>query len=406
MRILLVSDNFYPETNAPARRGLGHCKRWVELGCSVSVLTCAPNFPKGKCFEGYRNNIIKTELVEGISIIRLWSIIAPNKGFLLRALDHFSFAISGIVWSICTRKRFDLVICTSPQFFTPMVGLFWKLIKKTSFTLEVRDLWPDSIAAVNSVRIYGMMPILKALESFYYKNCDQIVVVSEGFIKHIEKVASGAKRPKVVMNGADRFLYEFVARHSLEQRYVGSDETLVIGYLGNIGHAQKLELVPRTIKILEHANVNVKFILVGDGDCYAKIQKELACFDESRVVMYPSCGQDEVCDFLMSFDLALVPLSDHPLFHTVVPSKIFEALVFGLPILLCGAGSSAHFIEESGAGLVLPPNDEGALAQAISDLASDRDRLKFFAQNARNAGLKCSRDARAEQFLKMVKKLG
>ncbi|HIP45064.1 MAG TPA: glycosyltransferase WbuB, partial [Sulfurospirillum arcachonense] len=92
MKILFITDNFPPETNAPATRTHEHCKEWVKKGVEVTIITCAPNFPQGKVYEGYKNKFYQTEVIEGIKVIRVWSYITANEGFAKRVLDYVSFS--------------------------------------------------------------------------------------------------------------------------------------------------------------------------------------------------------------------------------------------------------------------------------------------------------------------------
>ena len=93
MRILFLTDNFPPEVNAPASRTYEHCKEWVKAGADVTVITCAPNFPQGKVYEGYKNKLYQKEIIDGIKVIRVWTYIVPNKGFLKRTIDYISYSV-------------------------------------------------------------------------------------------------------------------------------------------------------------------------------------------------------------------------------------------------------------------------------------------------------------------------
>ena len=138
MKILFITDNFPPEFNAPARRTFEHCKHWVETGEEVTVITCFPNYPRGKVFEGYKNRLYNVEFIEGIKVIRLWSFIAANEGFFKRIFEHISFAKMAILASFFIRRP-DIIIATSPQFFTAIAGRFISFLKRCPWIMEVRD---------------------------------------------------------------------------------------------------------------------------------------------------------------------------------------------------------------------------------------------------------------------------
>jgi len=149
MKILFISDNFPPELNAPASRTFEHCKEWVRLGHKVTVVTCAPNFPRGEVLEGYKNRLFQREYMDGIEVVRVWSYLAPNQGMVRRTLDYLSFAFMASVASVA--RQFDTVITTSPQFFTNAVGVFLSIVRQKYWVLELRDLWPESIDAVGAM---------------------------------------------------------------------------------------------------------------------------------------------------------------------------------------------------------------------------------------------------------------
>ena len=121
MKILFISDNFPPEVNAPAHRTYEHCSEWVKKGAEVTVITCAPNFPQGKVYDGYKNKFYQKETINGIKVIRVWTYISPNKGFAKRVLDYLSFAINAFFASLFVKT--DTIIATSPQFFAAVSGL-------------------------------------------------------------------------------------------------------------------------------------------------------------------------------------------------------------------------------------------------------------------------------------------
>ena len=161
MRILFLTDNFPPETNAPATRTYEHCLKWTNMGYHVTVITCFPNFPKGRVFHGYKNKLYQKEDINGINVIRVWSYITANEGFFLRILDYLSFMIMAFFTSFFVRKV-DVIVATSPQFFTACAGWMVSVAKRKPWVFEIRDIWPESIRAVGAIS--GDSKIFKFLE--------------------------------------------------------------------------------------------------------------------------------------------------------------------------------------------------------------------------------------------------
>ncbi|MEN8130901.1 MAG: glycosyltransferase family 4 protein, partial [Pseudomonadota bacterium] len=177
MHILFLTDNFPPEVNAPASRTFEHCREWVRAGHDVTVMTCVPNFPKGRVFEGFRNKLWQTETIEGIRVIRVWSYITANEGFVKRTLDYMSYMVSAILTAPFVHKP-DLVIGTSPHFFTVCAAYVVSRYKRVPFVFELRDLWPESIKAVGAMRDSVVLRFFEWLEHYLYRKAARIVVVT------------------------------------------------------------------------------------------------------------------------------------------------------------------------------------------------------------------------------------
>ena len=151
MRILFLSHYFPPEVNAPASRTFEHCREWVRNGHQVTIVTCAPNHPGGKVYSGYSNKLYQWDEKDGIRILRLWTYLAANEGFIKRTMNYVSFMVSCII-AIPFLPKSDIVITTSPQFFNGLAGYFVSRLKRIPWLLEIRDLWPESILAVGAIK--------------------------------------------------------------------------------------------------------------------------------------------------------------------------------------------------------------------------------------------------------------
>src|SRR5690606_33302496 len=143
MHLRFLPDNIPPEVNAPASRTYEHCREWVKAGHRVTVITCAPNFPAGRLYEGYRNRLVAREHMDGIEVVRVWSYITANEGFLRRTLDYLSFMFTAVPASLAVRRP-DIIVATSPQFFTACAGYLASRMRRIPYVFELRDLWPES----------------------------------------------------------------------------------------------------------------------------------------------------------------------------------------------------------------------------------------------------------------------
>ena len=170
--------------NAPASRTFENCREWVRLGHTVTVVTCAPNHPKGRVYEGYRNRLLQRERMDGIEVVRVWTWLAANEGFLRRSLNYLSFMLAALC-ALPSLPKADVVVTTSPQFFNGLAGYFVRALRRIPWVFEVRDLWPESIIAVGAARNTLLIRTLEGLERFAYRKADHIVPVTDSFRRHM-----------------------------------------------------------------------------------------------------------------------------------------------------------------------------------------------------------------------------
>jgi glycosyltransferase involved in cell wall biosynthesis len=381
MQILFLTDNFPPETNAPATRTFEHARRWVRAGAKVTVVTTQPNFPAGKIFPGYRNRLFQREWIDGVETIRVWTYITANEGFVRRTLDYMSFMVTGFLASLFL-PRPNVIVSTSPQFFTACAAYVLSLFKRRPFVFELRDLWPDSIIAVGAMRESAAIRALKRLEYFLYRKAARIVSVTNSFKSVLSGNGVPADRIAVVRNGADLKGFtpgpkpdDLVEKHGLQGKFVAA-------YIGTIGMAHGLGTILETAERMK-ANRNVAFVLIGDGAERVRLQQEAQRRGLDNVIFAGSVGKDEIVRYWRLADAALVLLRDRPVFRHVLPSKIFEAMATGRPIILGVLGESAALLESAGAGVVIQPESAEQLEQAILRLAAEPEACREFGRKGR-----------------------
>ena len=179
MHILFFTDNFPPEVNAPASRTYEHCKTWVEQGCKVTVITGALIFPKEK-FLKVTKSVFSKEKLDGIEVIRVWTFIAPNEGTFKRIIDYLSFMLMSFLVSLFIKKP-NIIIGTSPQFFTVCAAFLCAFLRRVPWVFELRDLWPESVKVVGSLKDSFFIRFMEKIEIFLYKRADAIIAVTNSF---------------------------------------------------------------------------------------------------------------------------------------------------------------------------------------------------------------------------------
>ena len=368
MKILFLTDNFPPEVNAPASRTYDHAREWVKAGHEVTIITCAPNFPKGKVYQGYKNKWRQEEMMDGIKVIRVWSYIAANKGFIKRTLDFISFSVTSFFAGLS--QKADLIVATSPQFFTALAGRTLSFWKRTPWVMEVRDLWPESIKTVGAMKDNAFIRYFEWEEKMCYKTAKKIVVVTDSFKKTLIARGIPAEKIHVVKNGVDRDLFAPIPKDEQLIKELSLEGKKLIGYIGTHGMAHKLDFILRCAKNMQGKN-NYHFILMGEGAEKENLleMKEREGID--NVTMLNSVPKKEVGRYISILDLSLINLKKSPLFETVIPSKIFENAGMQIPIIMGVEGEAQQIVEGYGAGLCFEPENEDDFVKKLSQLLED-----------------------------------
>lgn len=355
MKILFLTDNFPPEVNAPATRTYEHCREWVHLGAEVTVITCTPNFPQGKVYKGYSNKLYQKEMVDGIRVIRVWSYITANEGFIKRTLDYISFSVTSFIAGLF--QQADIIIATSPQFFTALSGRTLSFWKRKPWIMEVRDLWPESIKTVGAMKDNSIIRYFEWEEKKCYRSAKKIVVVTDSFKRKLEERNISSPKIEVIKNGVDLTQFTPMPKDEKLLEELNLKGKKIIGYIGTHGMAHKLDFILQCTARMEERN-NYHFLFIGDGaekKKLLKLKKQLRC---KNVTMLDSVAKQDVKRYLSLLDVALINLRKSELFTTVIPSKIFENAAMEIPILLGVDGEARRIIESYQAGLYFEPESE------------------------------------------------
>ncbi|MCX5724485.1 MAG: glycosyltransferase family 4 protein [Nitrospirae bacterium] len=372
MHILFLTDNFPPEVNAPASRTFEHCREWVRAGHQVTVVTGVPNFPKGTIYPGYRNRLWQSEVMDNIRVIRVWTYITGNEGFVKRTLDYLSYMVASVLAAPWV-KDVDLVIGTSPQFFTACAAYVVSRCKGIPFVFELRDLWPESIKAVGAMKHAGTLRLLERMELFLYRKAAAIVSLTNSFKRNLVARHIPEGRIVVVTNGADLERFgartkdaELVRRFHLEGKFVA-------GYIGTHGMAHALETIldaADKLRGLEDGH-RYRIILLGDGARKQALVERARSLGLGNVIFLDSVPKEEVVRYWSLLDVGITHLKKEELFKTVIPSKLFECMAMGIPVLHGVAGESAEIVEREGVGILFEPENAAELCLKLQLVSRD-----------------------------------
>ena len=371
LNIIYLSHYYPPEVNAPALRVSEFAQEWKKSGHSVTIQTGFPNHPNGVIPAMYSGKIFEEENTDGVRILRSYVYATPNKGVFKRGLNYLSFMVSSVLLSTPRSGRADVVIGTSPQFLVAVAAWITAMFKRAPFVFEVRDLWPEEIVAVGAIHNKTIIRILEWIEMFLYRRASLIVAVAQGTIDTL--VDRGVPREKITLlpNGVLLKRFENADGEKIRKQLKFDGEFLV-SYIGTHGMAHKLETVVGAAEKLKHNN-RIRFLMVGDGAEKIKLQKLVAEKGLTNMTFVPQIPSSEAPDYYSASDVCLAPLRNVSLFRRNIPSKLYEIMASGKPILLGAQGESQKLVETAKAGMTFEPENEDSLVDRINELFQNRE---------------------------------
>jgi glycosyltransferase involved in cell wall biosynthesis len=376
VRIVFFSHYYPPEVNAPASRTAEHCRLWAAAGHEVTVVTSAPNHPKGVAYSGYKNRFFQRESRDGVNVVRVWTFLAANQGFLRRTLNYVSFLLSATL-ALPRLSRADVYVSTSPQFFCGLTGLAARILRRAPWILEIRDIWPESIVTVGAIRNEFIIRLLEGLERLAYRRADRIISVTDSFVAHIAERCQAGKKIDVIKNGVDLGLFKRGNDGETVKQRFGLGGRIVVAYVGTHGMAHRLDTMLDAADRLRD-DPRIGFLLIGDGAERKRLVERAAHMrlDNLRIVgQLPKADMPAVW---AATDVSVILLTKSETFTKVLPSKMFEAMAMECPIVLGVEGEAKQLLEEADAGIAITPESAEELVGAVVRLANDpglRQRL-------------------------------
>jgi glycosyltransferase involved in cell wall biosynthesis len=338
-------------------------------------------------------------LMDGIDVVRVKTYITANEGFAKRILDYISFGIMGGIAGLF-QKRPDVIVSTSPQFFCACGAWVLSVLRWKPWVFELRDIWPASITAVGAMERSAVIRLLEKLEIFLYRRADRIVSVTNSFKTELIERGIDGDKIDVVVNGVDLSTYAPAPNkdESLAAEYDLTGK-FVVGYIGTHGMAHALDKVLDAAELLQEQD-DIRFLFAGGGAERASLERLAAQRGLSNVVMMPRQPKEMMPAVWSLCDISLISLRDTPLFTKVIPSKIFESMGMGLPMIIaCPGGEATGIIENTGSGVVVLPERPDMLAASVEELYRDREKYQHLVAASTAAASNYNRQELAEAML-------
>lgn len=405
MRIVVISHYFPPEIGAPSARLYEMAKHWVELGNEVHVVTSFPNHPTGIIPEEYRGMKYMYEEMDGIHVYRNYVYATPNKGFIKKTLGHISFMFSSVLISMRKIKEPDVIITSSPTFFSIFSGYWYSLRKKASFVLEIRDLWPAAMIELGVMKKGIITNILEKIELFFYRKSKKLIMVTKSFKENVVNRGIDSNKVHVITNGVNQELFYPKEKNKAIINKYNLEDKFIISYVGAHGISQNLSTILKVAKALEKEK-DIQFLFVGEGAEKDKLKQIASEQVLHNVTFIDYQSKMMIPEFYNISDISLIPLKNIELFKTFIPSKMFELMACGVPIVASLEGEAADILNKSQAAEVVKPDNPEEIMKAIIKLKNDKallEQLKkkgptFVEQNY-------SRRKLSEQYLEILSEI-
>ncbi|MGE0132659.1 MAG: glycosyltransferase family 4 protein [Blastocatellales bacterium] len=400
MKITFLCQYFPPEMGAPSARTFEHARHWASLGQDVTVITGFPNHPTGVIRPEYRGYFVKRENVEGIDLLRTWVYVAANKGFTKRVLNFLSFFFSALILGSALTRRPDVVVGTSPQFFCAVAAYCLSVIKRAPFVFEVRDIWPQSAIELGALKNRLLIRLLEAIEAYLYRRAALIVPVAESTRRYLIGKGVPAEKIVIVPNGVDA-KYLASARVAPEElrKELGLEGKFIVSYIGTHGMSHALETTLQAAKELEGDHA-IHFLFVGEGAEKEKLKRLASELKLSNITFINEQPRERLLSFYRASDVSVVPLKRLPIFKKVLPSKLFELMGAGCPVICSVEGEAAALVTAAESGLCIEPENIDALVEAVNRLRGDQELRARMSDNGRSfVKTRYLRSALAEKYL-------
>ncbi len=382
MNISYFSHYFAPEIGAPSARIYDLARQWLTLGHQVQVVTCFPNHPTGQIYPGYRAGFYMQEMLDNIQVHRHWTYITPNKGFVKKTLGHISFLPAALLWSNQRMQPSDVVVGTSPTFFAAMAAAASGMQRRCPFVMEVRDLWPAIFVELGILRNQHLIHSLEWLELALYRYATRIVTVTEAFRRNLIERGVPAEKVVTIPNGADVDFWQPMPAPADLREQLGLQGRFVVLYIGAHGISHALGRILETARRLKDYT-DIQFLFVGEGAEKDQLIQQAQQAGLNNVRFLDPVSRPDVRRYYALADVCLVPLRNIPLFETFIPSKMFEIMAMGRPIVASVRGEAADILSRSKGALVVEPEDSCAIAQALLQLYQQKAQAEVLGQQGR-----------------------
>lgn len=369
MKIGLLTQYYKPEMGAPQNRLFEMMRGLKELGNDVCVVTAMPNYPTGKIFSDYKGKVTCKEELDGIEVKRYWLYASNARKALPRIWNMVSFSFMAIFSLRYLRsKQLDYLIVESPPLTLGIVGIILSRLLKCKLIANISDIWPLSAKELGAMSDGALYHYLEKWEHRIYKKAYISMGQSQEIVDHI--ASKGAKRVYLFRNGVDPSRFEALEEIKPEEGRIK------LIYAGLLGFAQGVADICNSINF---AKLGMEFHIYGAGGEQQAIEKIISDNPDKGIYYHGVVSRNELPHKLKEANMTLIPLVKN--IYGAVPSKIYESMAAGLPIMFLGEGEGAQIVDSNRIGLVAHAKDYEGLKQNIEYAVAHPEEMKQMSKN-------------------------
>jgi glycosyltransferase involved in cell wall biosynthesis len=401
LRVMFLTHYFPPEVGAPQTRLFELAQRCAAAGLVVTVVTGFPNYPTGVIPVDYRGKRSMEEKLDGVRVLRSSVYATPNRGFVRRILNHLSFALSSLT-AIRKVGPTDVIFVESPPLLIGLAVLVYRRLKRAPFIFNVSDIWPQSAVELGALRNPLAIRLAEMFELHLYRTAARVTVVTPGMIERL--AARGVPREKLFLltNGVDTTTYKPADRDRELAGRLGLNGHKVFLYAGTHGLAQGLGVILDAAKLT--TNADVMYVLAGEGAEKEALVSRATAEGIANVRFLPNQPKSMMPALLNLAYATIIPLKRLDLFKSALPSKMFESMAAGRPIVAALWGEAATLIEQAECGIVVEPEDAGAVHLAVEKLAAEPALAQRLGESGRAYAIRnFDRKDIAERFIELLR---
>jgi glycosyltransferase involved in cell wall biosynthesis len=382
-RILFFTPYYPPEMGAPQTRISETAVRLVRRGHQVTVLTTLPSYSLGGVPPEYRGRARRRETLDGVSVVRVWSYITPDKGFIHRILSQLSFGCLAPFLGTRAVGRPDVIVVESPPLFDAIGGRLLARFKRRPYVLTVADIWPEAAVQLGVLRNRWLIRLAEWLEVSSYRRAAAIWSVTKGTHQILLKRVQPPQKVFLAPNGVDTEKFRPLSQAEARAEVGWDANSFILLHAGTVALAHGLRML---LDAAEHLRPypDIRLVILGEGTAKAALVAEAERRQLTNVVFLSAQPHDRLPVFIAAADACLASVLRTPLFEGTVPVKAYEAMACARPLVLAADGEARQMIaEQAGAAIYVEPGDSQALAQAILRLRAQPELARQLGERGR-----------------------